>query len=136
MLIPFFNVELLFNLSGVSPVLDVSWILLCLCTDVPVLCLSHCCCKYRGDISGMNFRDVDNSRKPGKLPGCECESTTSFSKLFISFVYTFIAVLPELKGFQKLHSVQWLHHSHRIVHFASSMASSICTSCKTMWNNE
>ena len=58
------------------------------------------------------YRDVDNSRKPGKLPGCErdfsgCKALLSPKcflilledcYLFISFVYTFIAVLPERKG--------------------------------------
>ena len=58
-------------------------------------------------------RDVDKSRKPGKLPGCErdfsgCKALLLSPKcfqmlsedcyLFISFVYIFIAVLPELKG--------------------------------------
>ena len=57
-------------------------------------------------------RDVDNSRKPGKSPGCErdfsgCKalllSPKCFSMLsedcyiFILFVYTFTAVLPEVK---------------------------------------
>ena len=62
----------------------------------------------------ISLRDVDNSRKPGKLPGCErdfssCKalhvllSPKCFSMLpedcylFISFVYTFTAVLPEVK---------------------------------------
>ena len=54
--------------------------------------------------------------------------------LFISFVYTFIAVLPELKRLQTLHLVRRSRRSHRIVHFAGSMASGICTSC--MRNNE
>ena len=50
--------------------------------------------------------------------------------VIISFVYSFIAVLPELK----LHLVRRSHHSHRIVHFACSVTSGICTSC--MRNNE
>ena len=68
---------------------------------------------YPGTWRTGTVRDVDNSRKPGKLPRCErdfsgCKELLLSPKcfkmlpedcyLFISFVYTFIAVLPELKG--------------------------------------